>query len=100
ADHDTPWLVTNRLPLFVQIAEPSDTMQVKMTLNGEPVKLTKAYSSVRPHARDFVGFYVDCTGLKPGKTYHVQLHLPKLQAGQFQGLFFNNVVTGYTNKIK
>lgn len=99
-DRDTPWLVPQRLPLFVQIAQPSDTMDVTMKLNGKPIKLTKAYTTVQPRSRDFVGFYFDCSSLEPGKTYHVDLQLPHMKPGQFQGLFFDNIVTDYTKKIE
>lgn len=100
ADYDTPWLVPQRLLLFVQIAQPADTMNVGMKLDGKPVKLVKAYSSVRPFPRAFVGFYLDCSRLEPGRNYNVELTLPGLRRGQFQGLFFNNIITKYTTRIK
>lgn len=100
ADYDTPWLVPQRLLLFVQIAQPSDTMNVTLKLNGKQVSLTKAYSSVRPYKRDFVGFYADCSHLHPETPYAVELQLPKLMPGQFQGLFFENITTAMTSALK
>jgi hypothetical protein len=98
-NYDTPWLAPARLLLFVQIAHPSDKMKVHMKIDGKPVQLKKAYSSGRPHSPDFVGFYVDLSSLKAGKKYHVTLHLPTLKPGQFQGLFFENIKTAYTEQI-
>jgi hypothetical protein len=98
-NYDTPWLAPARLLLFVQIAQPSDTMNVQMEIDGKSVHLKKAYSSVRPHSPDFVGFYADLSSLKAGKEYHVTLHLPTLKPGQFQGLFFENVKTEYTGQV-
>jgi hypothetical protein len=87
-DLKTTWLAPQRLLLFVQIAEPSDRMSVRMTLNGTPAELQKAYSSVRPNPGSFVGFYADVSNLHPGHDYNVELTLPALRPGQFQGLFF------------
>lgn len=99
-NYDTPWLVPERLPMFVQIAEPSDTMDVRLRIDGEPVDLTPAYSSIRRHARSFVGFYADVSSLEPDREYTVELTLPKLKPGQFQGLFFENVVPEYTDELR
>lgn len=99
-DMETTWLAPERLLLFVQIAEPSDQMQAIMKLNGETVKLKKAYSSIWPNAASFVGFYFDASSLVPDQNYRVELSLPRLRAGQFQGLFFDNVEPEYTLRIE
>lgn len=96
-DYKTTWLAPERLLLFVQVAEPEDTMQVKLNLNGKPVELTKAYSSVRPNRRSFVGWYCDISKLAPEMVHAVELSLPTLRAGQFQGLFFENIEKKYTS---
>lgn len=98
-DLKTPWLAPERLLLFVQIAEPDDGMEVTLQLNGDAVPLKKAYSSIRTHKRSFVGFYADVSSLEAGRPYQVELKLPALTPGQFQGLFFDNVETEYTNAI-
>lgn len=98
-DLKTPWLGPSRLLLFVQIAEPKDDMAVNLILDGERISLTKAYSSVRPNACSFVGFYADISTLEPDRDHEVRLDLPSLQPGQFQGLFFENVETEYTTRI-
>lgn len=97
-DLKTTWLAPQRLLLFVQIAEPGDQMSVSLRLDGKAVELKKAYSSVRPHPASFVGFYADVSGLKPDRDYRVELHLPGLRPGQFQGLLFENVETEYTER--
>ena len=97
ADYKTTWLAPERLLLFIQIAEPEDTMEVKMSLNGQPARLTKAYSSVRPNKRSFVGWYCDITALKAERLYAVDVSLPVLRPGQFQGIFFENVEKNFTS---
>jgi len=99
-DYKTTWLVPERLLLFVQIAEVREDMEARLKINGKPVELTKAYTSIRVHSRCFVGFYADVSDLKPGKKYEMQFSLPKLRPGQFQGLFFENIETEFTGQIK
>jgi hypothetical protein len=98
-DRRTPWLVPERLLLFVQIAEPDDQWEVRMRIDEQPVELTRAYSSIRPYARAFVGFYADLSHLDPDRPYTVELELPPLRPGQFQGLFFENVEPEYTEAV-
>jgi hypothetical protein len=98
-DYDTPWLVPHRLLMFVQIAEPSENMNVSMQINGKSVPLRKAYSEIRQVTHTFLGFYADVSSFAPGINYNIELQLPTLKPGQFQGLFFENIETEYTNKF-
>ncbi len=98
-DYRTTWLAPQRLLLFVQIAEPDDRWQARMTIDGREVALQKAYSSVRRVPRDFTGFYADVSLLAAGVPHTVALNLPRLRPGQFQGLFFENVEPQYTDVI-
>ena len=98
-DFDTPWLVPYRLLFFVQIAAPSDSMNLRMQINGKPVPLRKAYSEIRAVQHTFLGFYADLSSFIPGTDYNVELQLPPLAPGQFQGLFFENIETEYTGKL-
>jgi len=98
-DYQTTWLAPERLLLFVQFAEPDDTMELQMSLDGSPVELTRAYASVREHAESFVGFYADLSRLTPDATHTIHLTLPKLDPGHFQGVFFDNVETEYTDQL-
>lgn len=104
-DLKATWLGPSRFLLFVQIADPKQDMDVSMEINGETIKLQPAYSSVyaQPNVtqRTFLGYYVNLTSIiKADKKYVVKVHLPKLDAGQFQGLFFQNIKTEYTNRYK
>jgi hypothetical protein len=98
-DYQTTWLAPERLLMFVQFAEPDDAMKPQMSLDGSPVKLTRAYASVREHPESFVGFYADLSRLKPDTNHTIHLTLPKLDPGRFQGVFFDNVETEYTTQV-
>jgi hypothetical protein len=74
-------------------------MKLQMALDGSPVELTRAYASVREHAASFVGFYVDISHIAPDAAHKIRLTLPKLDPGRFQGVFFENVETEYTDQL-
>jgi len=107
-DLECTWLAPERLLLYIQIAEPDWKMQVSMKLNGEPIKVKKAYSSRTPGRlqmgkghNTFTGFYADISHLKPDRKYNIEVTLPlSLKPGQFQGIFFENVETEYTTEIE
>jgi hypothetical protein len=93
------WRGSDRLLLYVHIADPDDKWAVGLKLNGQPVEVRKAYSDVFPLGRErtFTGFYADVSNLKPDTRYVVEVTLPEtLQPGQFQGLFFENVAAAFT----
>lgn len=98
-DHISTWLVPERLLLFLQIAEPKDTMNPTMTLDGQPLNIMKAYSSVRAHTPSLVGFYADLSHIEPDMQHKITLRLPRLLPGQFRGVFFDNVEPEYTEAI-
>jgi hypothetical protein len=98
-DYNTTWLVPERLLLFLQIVEPKETMTPNVALDGRPLNLLKAYSSVRAHAASLVGFYADLSHLAPDVQHKVTLKLPGLSQGQIRGLFFDNVEPEYTEAI-
>jgi len=98
-DYENTWLVPERLLLFVQIAEASDGGQVQIKIDGEPVNLRKAYSSVRIHSPSFVGFYADISSTKPDVVHSLELNLSELAGGSFQGVFFDNVEPEYTEAL-
>jgi hypothetical protein len=96
-DYRSTWLVPERLLLYVQLAEPDDRWTASLKIDGAAVELTKAYASVRANRRNFVGFYADVSKLAPGREHTLELELPRnLKPGQFQGVFFENVETEYT----
>jgi hypothetical protein len=98
-DYESTWLAPERLLLFLQIAEPKDTMNPTMTLDGQPLSLKKAYSSVRVHAPSLVGFYADLSDLQADVQHKITVRLPGLAPGQFQGVFFDNVEPEYSEAI-
>jgi len=97
-DYENTWLVPERLLLFVQIAEPSDGEEVQMKIDGESVKLRKAYSSVRVHSASFVG-YTDISDAKLDVVHTLEVNLSERAGGSFQGLFFDNVEPEYTEVL-
>ncbi|KPJ69672.1 hypothetical protein AMJ44_02905 [candidate division WOR-1 bacterium DG_54_3] len=96
-----PWLGSWRLLLFVCIAEQNDKMDVNMKINGQPIEVKKAYNAVYPQAveRTYIGSYADISSLKPDTQYQIEVTLPELRQGQFQGLFFENIEAQYTQEI-
>ncbi len=56
-DYSATWLVPERLLLFLQMTEPNDSMAVHAEIDGSPLTLTRAYSSVREDPECFVGWY-------------------------------------------
>lgn len=96
------WLGSDRLLLYVHIADVVDTMTVSLAVDGAEVPLVKAYSDVYPLGRErtFTGFYADISNLTPDSTHQVTVNLPAdLKPGQFQGLFLENVEAETTRDL-
>ena len=98
-DYASTWLAPERLLLFLQIAQPKDSLTPQITIDGDSAAFTKAYSSVRVDPATFVGFYLDLSHIEPDVAHKVNLKLPGLKGGQFLGLFFDNVETEFTQAI-
>jgi hypothetical protein len=98
-DYLTTWLAPERLLLFVQIAEPDPAWEARLVIDGQLVELRKAYSAVRDAPRTFVGFYADLSSIAADREHTVELNLPHLRPGQWQGVFFDNVETELTDRI-
>jgi hypothetical protein len=100
-DLRAPWLGPWRLLLHIPIFEATDDMEVGLRINGQPVEVLKAYNSVYPHApqRTFLGHYADVSRLRPDSPLDIEVTLPTLEPGRFQGVFFENVETEYTRRI-
>ena len=75
----------------MQIAEPDETWTASMKIDGQPVELRKAYSSIRRVPRDFVGFWADISALAADQPHTLELQLPAMRQGWFQGVFLENV---------
>jgi hypothetical protein len=98
-DYDTTWLVPERLLLFVQFAEGTDSIPVSASLDGKPLALKAAYSSVRIHRPSFVGFYADVSKILAGKQHHLELKMQEADRVKLQGVFFDNVEPELTDEI-
>ncbi|HEX5475342.1 MAG TPA: hypothetical protein VFX12_11825 [Vicinamibacterales bacterium] len=98
-DLRTPWLASERLLLFVQIAEPKAAWTASLAVDGRAMPLIKAYSAVRPEPSTFVGFYADLSALAPDRPHRLDVRLPRLARGQLQGVFFENVEPEYTAQL-
>jgi len=96
-----PWLGPWRLLLHIPIVEGTDALDVTLKIDGKPIEVRKAYNSVYPHSpgRTFIGHYADVSGLKPDTAHEIEVSLPPLEPGRFQGIFFENVETEYTRRI-
>ena len=99
-DSLTTWLVPERLLLYAQFAAPNDKWDVRLTIDGRPVELRKAYTAVRVVPSTFVGFYADVTGVEPDREHRFELETPPLEPGRFRGLFFENVEPEYTTVVR
>ena len=89
----------NRINVLIEV-------EIGNLVEGKRV-VKKAYSSRTPGRlqfgkghNTFTGFYADLSDLRPGREYEVEVRLPaNLKPGQFQGLFFENVETEYTDEL-
>ena len=108
-DLRAPWLGSDRLLLFVQVAEPDDRLIANdsstpfaLSIDGNPIALVRAYNSIYGHSprRTFLGLYADVSTLAPEVAHRVELTVPPLPAGRFQGLFFENVEPEMTRAIR
>ena len=74
---------------------------MSMKINGQPYELKQAYNSIYPGGRQtYIGWYADVASLKPDTKYQVEVTLPDgLLPGQFQGVYFDNVETEYTQAL-
>jgi hypothetical protein len=95
-----PWLGAHRLILYAHIAEPDDSKEITIAIDRQAVPVKKAWNNIYGNnKRNFLGFYVDVTSLEPGTDHSVQVNLPELAPGRFQGLFFENVETEFTRQV-
>jgi len=101
-DLRAPWLGPWRLLLHLPIAEGTDAMDVSLKVNGVPVEVLRAYNSVYPQSpeRTFIGHYADVSRLRPDSPCDIEVGLPTLEPGRFQGVFFENVETEYTRRLQ
>lgn len=92
------WLGSDRLLLFIHIASPTPSMVVSAKIDGFAVPVKKAYNGIYSNSGDqtFMGFYIDASRLVRDIEHTIEVTIPSLAAGQFQGLYFDNVEAEYT----
>jgi hypothetical protein len=100
-DLRAPWLAPWRLLLHIPIIDGTDATPVSLRINGQPVEVLKGYNSVTGHSpeRTFIGFYADLSRIRPDSPIDIEVSLPTLEPGRFEGAFFENVETEYTTRI-
>ena len=99
-DRSRSWLIVEALRAYLAtpahspragVREPDDAWTATLQIDGRPVELEKAYSSIRRVPRDFVGFRADISALAAGESHTLELQLPTLKQRQLQGVFLENV---------
>jgi hypothetical protein len=98
-DYETTWLAPERLLLFLQAADGSDSMKVQATMDGRPLIFKPAYSSSRVDSQCFVGFYADVSAVAPDVRHTIELRMAPMGRGQLQGIFFDNVTPQLTEAL-
>jgi len=98
-DYSTTWLAPERLLLFLQFVDGSETIPISASLDDRPLKLEPAYSSIRTHPASFVGFYADLSAVDPDKQHNLVLRLPEATRARLQGAFFDNVEPQFTEEV-
>ena len=95
-----PWLGPYRLLLYAHIAEPDASQEIVVTIDGKAHPVRSAYNNIYGgNPRNFLGSYIDLSDLEAEREHTIEVTLPRLAAGRFQGLFFENVEPEYTRAI-
>lgn len=91
---NVPWLAPGRLLVFVKYSPVlSDALDISGEIDGQPLLMRKAYNTIVPNSGRFIGHWADVTPLVvPGTSQRLKLNLPE-EAGQPNGIFFENVET-------
>jgi len=117
-DVDASWLIPSRLLLYPYVTRPTPSLAEPMVfIDGHPAEVAKQYNSRGNHAvvpagggavsgntaRTFLGWYVDCSNLKPDVSHDIALHFPwsnaDFEAHPFLGLFWHNIKDGFTAEV-
>merc|ERR1712217_431482 len=100
-DSKATWLIPSRLLLTPFLAHPADNMAIDLYIDGNKVDLAKSYNSRgRSVSRCFLAFYYDASNISIETMHSLAMRLPTLAKGNFQGIFWENVETEYTNEIE
>jgi hypothetical protein len=103
AERAAVWLNSDRLLLYINVAELNDEKMTDPTLliNGQAVPVKRAYTAiVKSNPRNtFTGWYADVSSLKPDTKHTFEVDLPPLAPGQFLGLYFDTVEAEFTDQL-
>jgi len=106
------WTAPYRQLIFIHIADAWPSMAVSAKINGVAVTVKKGYNGSYEAAGNwmFQGYYIDASNLLPDTPYQIEITMPVMPFtsgdpntnfpnAQFQGLFFENIETEYTQSI-
>jgi hypothetical protein len=95
-----PWLGSYRLLLYAHVAEPDESQAIRFRIDGTEAQVRSASNNIYGgNRRTYLGNYVDISGLKPDVEHLIEVTVPRLPAGRFQGLFIENVQPEFTSAI-
>jgi len=117
-DLDASWLVPSRLLLYMYVARPTPSLATPSVLiDGTEVKVYRQYNSRGNHAivsagggavsgntaKTFLGWYVDCSQLKPDVAHDVSIKFKwtdtERAAHPFSGIYWHNVEDALTKEV-
>lgn len=98
-DLKTTWLAPQRLLLVIQTVDPSAGLHAVAELDGRPLPLIPAFSSVREHLGSATGFYADLSGVAPDVEHHLRIRPSGAASEKITGIFFDNVRPDYTLQV-
>ena len=98
-EYSVSWLVPDRLNIWVAFKNPINTWSLNLFVNGHEVPLVPSYNSrALPEARCFLGFFADASSViqyDVSQVFSFKVS-STIAAGEFLGLFVDNVVPEYT----
>eukprot|EP00928_Gymnodinium_smaydae_P081612 TRINITY_DN65098_c0_g1_i1.p1 TRINITY_DN65098_c0_g1~~TRINITY_DN65098_c0_g1_i1.p1 ORF type:complete len:514 (-),score=55.33 TRINITY_DN65098_c0_g1_i1:135-1550(-) len=104
-DLSATWLAPHRLLMTIYMEVPRIDQLVRMWINGTEVAVSQASNSrdapSRTQQHTFLGYYYDASELEADVMHHVAVSFAAYKPGsaKFQGLFWENIETVYTNNI-
>eukprot|EP00300_Choanocystis_sp_HF-7_P008616 c16008_g1_i1.p1 GENE.c16008_g1_i1~~c16008_g1_i1.p1 ORF type:complete len:999 (-),score=182.04 c16008_g1_i1:1048-4011(-) len=99
-DMDASWLAPSRLLLYPFLTRPNWNAALSVYVNDVEKTVQRAFSS-RGLIRDncFLGNFVDLTDITVGQDHRLAVFVPPVGAGEFQGVFWENVEQTFTADV-
>mmetsp|Transcript_82401 Transcript_82401/g.217385 ORF Transcript_82401/g.217385 Transcript_82401/m.217385 type:complete len:299 (+) Transcript_82401:2-898(+) len=102
-DRNASWLDPSRLLMTIAYAHPLTTAAPRARLIGASLKILWASNSRNGPASAsqscFTGYYIDASSFPPEAMHALSVWMPSVAPGDFQGLFWDNLDTEYTNQV-